>query len=520
MKPTILFLMNSIDLNRGGLTKASLKQASFFAELGYESYMLTFNFNARYPFIRKKLLEMNKVHKKVIIRNMYEEFEGNKRPLFSDKLIKKRDIKEFFGEFTVDKRAGHNAYRLFKNGLYVKYIAFNNDNSIRFIDYFDKKRYRTKREDYDPWGNLKKVSHMDLFTNKPRQLIYYDNDGNAFLTQWNDPTTGQVQRIILFNKKGAITKTFINDDVSHKILWLKNVVDNINNDRVIVVSDTRSTDEVLVNFNHPKVAKIWRLHSGHLGAPYTEEAEIADSVKVGLDNIDTFDGVALLTEEQKKDLEKRIGVKEHIKVIPHFHEIPKDSLFKTLFTSKRRDPKLGIVISRLSTLKRIDHIIKAFEIVHQKIPNARLEIWGIGDEESNLKNLIKKLKLNQQVVLKGFTQNPDNIYQTGIFSVVTSKQEGFCLSILESMYNQTPVISYNIKYGPSDMIEDGKNGFLVDNSNIEQLADKMLFMFENPSVAIEMGKKAKNYIDENFGKNIYEERWLELIDFVSDKKFR
>src|SRR5699024_5325655 len=78
MKPTMFFLMNSIDIKRGGLTRASLKQASFFAEMGYDTQMLTFNFNPKYPLIRKELLELNRVHKNVIIRNMYEELAGNK----------------------------------------------------------------------------------------------------------------------------------------------------------------------------------------------------------------------------------------------------------------------------------------------------------------------------------------------------------------------------------------------------------------------------------------------------------
>lgn len=54
MKPTMLFLINSIDIERGGLTRASLKQASFFAEMGYETKMITFNFNPNYPKIDRK----------------------------------------------------------------------------------------------------------------------------------------------------------------------------------------------------------------------------------------------------------------------------------------------------------------------------------------------------------------------------------------------------------------------------------------------------------------------------------
>src|SRR5699024_9244023 len=187
MRPKMFFLMNSIDINRGGLTKASLKQASFFAEMGYETHMLTFNFNPRNPIIRKKLVDMKRVHKDVIIHNMYEDLEGYNDFLLNNVPPKKASLTQLSEGLTIDKREGHNAYRIFDNGLYKKYISLhNNSDSLHFIDYFDENRYRTRRETFDLWGNLKRVAFMDLPLNKPRQIIYYNNKGNAHLTQWNN----------------------------------------------------------------------------------------------------------------------------------------------------------------------------------------------------------------------------------------------------------------------------------------------------------------------------------------------
>ncbi|MFS0647401.1 glycosyltransferase [Siminovitchia sp. 179-K 8D1 HS] len=518
MKPVMFFLVNSIDIVRGGLTKAALNQASFFAEMGYETHILTFNFNTKYPLIRKKLLELDKVHKDVMIHNMYETFEGYNEPLIITEPTKKRELVELSEGMVMDKREGHNAYRLFKNGLYVKYISLNEDGSIHFIDFFNENRYRTKREEYDPWGNLKKVTYMDLLLNKPRQIIYYDNDGKAYFTQWNDPSKNKVQRILLFNKQGALTNTFVNDNFSHKLHWLQNIIDKFVSNKAVIVSDARNTDEILIKFNHPNVAKIWRLHSGHLGHPYNESAEIASTVEMGFNNINTFDAAVLLTEEQRVDIEKRIGPQRNLKVIPHYHKTQTNP-FKFIFSPIKRDQKLAIVISRFATMKRIDHIIKGFKIVVEKIPEARLEIWGYGDQKDNLERLIKELHLGKNIQIKGFTQDPDKKYQKASFSVMASKQEGFCLSILESMSNQTPVISYDFKYGPSDMIKSGENGFVVENGNIEELANKMIYLFENPDIALEMGKKAKKHVEKNFGKDKYKERWLEVVDFALKQKF-
>lgn len=514
----MLFLMNSIDLIRGGLTRASLKQASFFAELGFDTQMLTFNYNPRYPLIRKKLIEMNKVHKNVVIRNMYEELEGYNEPLLLDSPIKKASLKELTQGLPYDKRKDHNAYRVYDNGLYIKYIALHGDGSLNFIDYFNENRYRTKREEYDLLGNIKKIAYMDLPLNKPRQIVYYNKKGNAFFTQWNNPKSENVQRILLFNKDGSISKTYVNDNVTHKVDWLTSVINNVENDKSVIVSDTRSTDETLINFNHPKAAKVWRLHSNHLNSPYQLDSDVAPKVKQAYNNIDTFDAAIFLTEHQKSDVVSRIGNRENIHVIPHFHEEPKSSL-KSLLKRSTRDPKLAVVISRLSSLKRINHIIKAFEIVVKEVPDARLEIWGTGDQDSVLKQLITDLNLENNVFLKGYTHTPDEIYQKGIFSVLTSKSEGFALSVLESMYNKTPVISYNVRYGPSDMIVNNDNGYLVENENIDELASKMVYLFENSNVAKEMGEGAKKYIEKHFNKKVYKEKWLNVVDLAMKNKF-
>lgn len=522
MKPVILFLINSIDIERGGLTRASLKQASFFAEMGYETKMVTFNFNPKYPLIRKKLVEMNKVHKDVTILNMYEELEGHDEHLLINKQTYRPSLEQLTNGLPYDKRSGHNAFRVYNNGIYVKYISFHGNGTLDFIDFFNENRYRTKREVYDPWGNLKKVTYMDFPLNKPRQIIYLDNDNNVYCTQWNNPKTGKVQRILLFNKDGSIAKTYVNDDISHKVDWLNQIVNRITDQKIAIISDTRSTDDVLLNFKHDRAVKIWRLHSTHLDTPYTEDSGIAPRLINQFKYMDTFDAAVFLTDEQKNDVEKIVEKNVNFHVVPHYHESPdspKKFFFKSLVNKTEINEKLAVVVSRLSTLKRIDHIIRAFEIVVKEIPDAQLEIWGKGDQEIALKTLISDLDLASNVYLKGYTNTPDQIYKKGLFSILTSKSEGFALSVLESMYNRTPVISYKIKYGPTDMIVDNENGYLVDNEDISLLAEKMISMFKDPERSKKMGENARRYIDQHFNKNIYKEKWLNVINSALENKF-
>lgn len=516
MKPVMYFLLNSIELNRGGLTKASLSQASLFAEMGYKVYILTFNANPKYPLMRTKLIKMGKLHKDVTILNMFEELEGYNKPLKSIKPPKPFSVKKLAKDYAIHQKSGHNVYRAYDNGVYVKYYSLHDNGSLHFIDYFNENRYRTKREYYDPWGNLKTTQLMDYQLNKPRQQLYYDLKGSVYFAQWNNPENEKVERIHLFDKKGEVANVFINDNVSHKVNWIKSIINRHGNKLSVMISDTRSTDGVLANFTHKKVAKMWRLHSSHVETQNVMESDIAPKVKTGINNLQKYDVALFLTEEQRDDVVRRIGGGTSYFVLPNYYE-QKESKITKSFSNDRKDTKLAVIVSRMSTLKRIDHSIKAFRKVVDKIPDAKLEIWGNGDQHDKLAKLIKDKKLEKNVFLKGYTQNPDQVYRRGLFSTSTSKREGFPFSILECMVNRTPVISYDIKYGPNDMIEDGENGFIIEN-NIDALSEKMLYMFKNPEQAIKMGQNAEAYIKEHFSKQTYKQKWLEAVELAISKK--
>ncbi|MBM7551701.1 glycosyltransferase [Thalassobacillus pellis] len=515
-KHTMYFLINSIDLARGGLTRASLKQASTFAEMGYDVEMVTFNYNLKYSKIRKKLVEMGKVHPDVTIRNMYEELEGNNEPVNSIPSHNKTSLKELADGGALDKRSGYNSYRVYKNGLYIKYIDLDKNDTLNFIDYFNENRYRTSRVEYDQAGNIRRVSYMDFQYNKPRQIIHYDPYGNAYLSQWENAEKGKIQRINIFNpNNGEVEKTYFNDD-DLKVAWLEKILKESENP--VVVSDTRSTDSVLGKLDKSAATKIWRLHSCHVKYPFQKDGEIVPKVRDAIKYLDNYDGAFVLTEEQKNDLVQRYGGESFFHVVPHFHEEKKRNFLKEMIKKEKKNEKLGVIISRLSTLKRIDHPIRAFKKVVQQMPEAKLEVWGTGTETEKLEELIKELGLENNVSMKGYTHDPDLIYQKGLFSILTSKTEGFALSILESMANKTPVISYNIKYGPNELIQHDQTGLLVEDKDIEGLAESMLYMFKNPEKTKAMGEDAAEFVNEKFSKENYKERWIKSIAATQKNK--
>lgn len=108
----------------------------------------------------------------------------------------------------------------------------------------------------------------------------------------------------------------------------------------------------------------------------------------------------------------------------------------------------------------------------------------------------------------------DNVYEEMSKSLVTvlcSDFEGLPLVILESMINNTPVICYDINYGPRDVIIDKVNGFLIPPNDIIILSMTIQKIFENPKTVIEMGKQAKQHILDNFSEQIVYNKWESLF---------
>src|SRR5699024_7254587 len=96
-------------------------------------------------------------------------------------------------------------------------------------------------------------------------------------------------------------------------------------------------------------------------------------------------------------------------------------------------------------------------------------------------------------------------------SVLTSEYEGFGLVITESMTEGTPVVSYNIKYGPNEIITDGVDGYLIKNGDKSMLADRVITLLENNELREKLSRNACN-VCESFSEDKYKKNWVNLIE--------
>lgn len=179
------------------------------------------------------------------------------------------------------------------------------------------------------------------------------------------------------------------------------------------------------------------------------------------------------------------------------------------FTHVEREPKAeGITIAgvgRLHKKKGFIYLLKAFRLVLSAHPTSRLVIVGDGDERRRLKRYIHKWGLKRSVVMKGHVDHrklTELLQGADIFCLpsVTTKdgnQEGIPNSIKEAMATGLPIVS--TKHGGiPELVEDGREGFLVPERHVGRLARRLIELIESPELRTEFGKRGREKVERRF----------------------
>ena len=161
--------------------------------------------------------------------------------------------------------------------------------------------------------------------------------------------------------------------------------------------------------------------------------------------------------------------------------------------------------------KNYIHSIKAWERIYKKVPDWRLDIYGDGEQKDLLHDYIKSNKI-LNIHIHDSTPNIADIYSKANFFLMSSKNEGLPMVLIESQSFGLPIISYDCPHGPRNIIENGVNGFLVENQNIEKLSEAMFILISN--------KKLQEKMSENSLINAKKYEPKEIINTWVNKVFK
>ena len=188
--------------------------------------------------------------------------------------------------------------------------------------------------------------------------------------------------------------------------------------------------------------------------------------------------VVTLTEGDALEWRK---VTNHVSVIPNVVKLNHSGQYSNC------QSKSVIFVGRLSLQKDVHSLLQIWSIVHQRFPEWQLHIFGdCGEETESIFHAVEGMDANISI-----HEPTPQIFEKYIESSVlllTSLHETFGLVLPEAMSCGLPVVSFDCPYGPADIITDGVDGFLIRHRSIEDFAEKVCLLMENPELRVKMGK--------------------------------
>lgn len=176
--------------------------------------------------------------------------------------------------------------------------------------------------------------------------------------------------------------------------------------------------------------------------------------------------------------------------------------------------KKAICVGRLNEQKGYEYLIDAWAIVCRKHHDWQLNIYGSGEIKAELQQRISQNHLMDCILIHEPTAEIIAKYQESSIYIMSSRYEGFGMVLLEAMACGVPCVSFDCPYGPSDIIHDGEDGFLVKHLDTTALAERICYLIENPEIRKEMGKNAKKNIKRYSRENVMAQ-WTELFNHLS-----
>lgn len=194
-------------------------------------------------------------------------------------------------------------------------------------------------------------------------------------------------------------------------------------------------------------------------------------------NAQSFDKFVLLTEGNLKEWPAG-----NLAVIPN-------PLPFTVEKNADLSVKTVISVGSLSYNKGTDLLLEIWEKVSKNFPDWKLEIYG-KSADSNYEELNQKKNLRNVFFNPPVSDIQQKYVEASVF-VLPSRSEGFGMVIIEAMACGLPVVSFDCPHGPGDIVTDGKDGFLIENGNTDQFAEKLALLMKDIELRKKFGTEAK-----------------------------
>ena len=383
---------------------------------------------------------------------------------------------------------------------------------INHIDYFDASGNLNLRSRYDIRG----FKAADEFYGQDGSMFYtllYRPDGQRYMEQYfvksteNTPINSLNH---LLNYRGRDRYFNSLDDL---FAFFLEELANQSDEPVSFIADRPAMANLPVLNSKPKAKK-------YLWLPINHSQDANNPVNGQLNNLYQYpfspagkkqlDGVIVMTKAQQGDLLKRLNDKK-LPIYAVSGAIA-DPIEQKVMVKERTQHHI-ISVGRLGFDKQIDQLLQVFKLIHQKIADATLTIYGYGvaSEVDQFKQQVVDLKLDEPglVTFAGYQIDLQSAYDQAQLFIDTSNVDGQPLAMVEALSHGVPVLSYDYNYGPREIISEGQNGYLIPQNNVTKLAEQAILVLNDQTRLQELSTNAYQS-SEQFNAETIWQQWQKV----------
>lgn len=219
------------------------------------------------------------------------------------------------------------------------------------------------------------------------------------------------------------------------------------------------------------------------------------------------DAIVTLTEEDKGYYTSNLNVKCPIQCI--YNPV----MWKANAGEYDSDSKIILSAGRLTYQKGFDILVDVADLFLNKYPDWKWIVLGEGEDRQMLEEKTKEKGLDKQLLFPGNVNNIDEYYAKATMFVMTSRFEGLPMTLLETKPFKLPIVSFDCKTGPKELIQEGVNGYLIEENDIQGMSDGICRLIESEVNRINFSNNAQLDMEKFELDGIIQE-WKELLSKI------
>lgn len=458
-------LIGILSREHGGLTRAAFRRSTALAAIGETVEVLCFNVVPDFDEMADHVRRTSEIGT-VPLRNFFHDLSLPSHTISKASAVRAGLKTSTSSYHPVDE-------------LDVTETEFESPTqSFRFRHYTDTEGVLTRVDFINRENRIFFIDERKANTGRPRRMTLLE------------PTTGK--------------KLYQGGNYAFQTAWIDT---QIGDDHAALGIDGASLATALRGYTRSNVQKNYIIHALH-----TENDVSPTRGPIRKDRVEAFrshrtlDNIVCLTSSQSKHLEQRLNPACAIRVMPNVIPPAREQ-------SAKRDPNLCVIVSRINEgQKRLQVWLRAFALARKTNPNLHAEVFGgplEGGSWDTLQRTLGELDLTEHVQFLGHKDDAAEQFARAGFTAMSSRAEGFGMTLVEAMRRGTIPVAFDINYGPNEIINDVQTGFLVDDGDVAGLAEKMIAASRLPDDT--MREKAVASADR-FSPEVIARRYMEIVN--------